>query len=567
MVIGRLLFPHCCCCSYQIPPHSSTFDFSSFSRTSYPWISLRSFSPTRVALHPRLAPSPRRSRLVGATRNRTHRLSPPHTGSEVTPASTSYEPSRVAAVRALRAVRGELAALQLEVAAVREEAAAKQSLTEEVETLRREVAAMREEAAEQQRLADEVASLQLEVASMREVASQKQSLADEVEALQWEVASLRADAAAAKQSLAGEMAVLRQQVYRAWEVAFMRKKDVQRVRGEVEEMKRELAAVKGVIGSDEDDSRDMWHKILAASQEAELELCGEASLTDAVLAHVAGMTRLSTLDLSNSSGFTTHGLQHLYAMPSLTSLILYGTPVGGGGDEAVSLDGIGAASSLDSLVLDNTSVRDGDLEPLTALTSLSDLSLDCCYNLTPALMLHVARLTGLEELSLGGCDMGDEVLPLLTCLRHLCSFTAPRGVTDAGLQHLLALPSLQRLSLCDCLGVTSAGMLHVGRLTSLRALSLPSTRVTNEGLQHLTALTDLVSLVLPPGVTDAGMVHVGRLTGLQVLSVYHTTVGEYGLQHLTALTQLESLDLADDTTIDRHELLTRLGWQDNKRGG
>ncbi|CAI5479417.1 unnamed protein product [Closterium sp. Yama58-4] len=262
----------------------------------------------------------------------------------------------------------------------------------------------------------------------------------------------------ALQEVRSEVAALQREVAAVREEAAEQRRDVQRVRGEVEEMKRELAAVKGLIASDQDESREMWHKILAASQEAELELCGEASLTDAVLAHVAGMTRLSTLDLSNSSGFTTHGLQHLYAMPSLTSLILYGTPVGGGGDEAVSLEGIGAASSLDSLVLDNTSVRDGDLEPLTALTSLSDLSLDCCYNLTPALMLHVARLTGLEELSLGGCDMGDEVLPLLTCLRHLCSFTTPCGVTDAGLQHLLALPSLQRLSLCGCLGVTSAGM-------------------------------------------------------------------------------------------------------------
>ncbi|CAI5518924.1 unnamed protein product, partial [Closterium sp. Naga37s-1] len=340
----------------------------------------------------------------------------------------------------------------------------------------------------------------------------------------------------ALQEVRSELTALLLEVRFVREEAEEQRRDMQRVTGEVEEMKRELAAVKGVIGSEEDESREMWHKILAASQEAELELCGEASLTDAVLAHVAGMTRLSTLDLSNSSGFTTHGLQQLYTLPSLSCLVLYSTPVGGGGDGAVSLEGIGAASGLDSLVLENTSVGDGDLEPLTALTSLSDLSLGCCYNLTPALMLHVARLTGLEDLSLGGCGMGNEVLPLLTCLRHLSSLTAPHGVTDAGLQHLLALPSLQRLSLCDCLGVTSAGMLHVGRLTSLRALSLPNTRVTNEGLQHLTSLTDLISLVLPPG-------------------------------HLTALTRLESLDLRDGSTIDRDELLTRLGWQGNKRGG
>ncbi|CAI5510864.1 unnamed protein product [Closterium sp. Naga37s-1] len=420
-----------------------------------------------------------------------------------------------------------------------------------------------------QAMRSELAALKLEVAAMREVEAEKQSVANQVAALQWEVASVR-EAAAAKQSLADEVAALRQQVFGLWELAGMRTRDVQRLTGEVAEMKRELAAVKGVIGSDEDESRDMWHpvacsfftyvqilhcrcshslsahlppqKILEASQETELKLCEEASMTDAVLAHVAAMTRLSTVDLSRSSGFTTQGLQHLYALPSLTCLILYGTPVGGEGDEAVSLEGIGAASGLDTLILDHTSVADSDLEPLAALTSLTDLSLGNCHNLTPALLAHVGRLTGLEELSLGGCGMGDEVLPLLTCLPRLGTLTAPPGVTDAGLQQLAALPSLRRLSLCGCQDVTSTGMLHVGRLTSLQGLFLRNTRVTNQGLQHLTSLTNLLSLILPSGVTDDGM-------------------------QLTPLTRLWSLDLPDGTSMDHEALLRRLGWEDKKRGG
>ncbi|CAI5950205.1 unnamed protein product [Closterium sp. NIES-64] len=464
--------------------------------------------------------------LVGATRSHAHRLSPPLTVRADT-STTGHGPSRSehehppeprssergmagareeacaagkAATRALQTVRGELAALQWEVAAMREVESQKHSLADQVAALQREVASVREEAAAEQSLADEVAALRREVGSMREVEAQKHSVADDVEALQWEVASLR-EAAAAKQSLADEVAVLRQQVFRVWELAFVQRRDVQQVTGEVEEMKRELAAVKGVIGSEEGESREiLWHapyplffksctviphtpsphiplrpslsahpsppiplrpslsahpsphtpspqKILAASQEAELELCGEASLTDAVLAHVAGMTRLSTLDLSNSSGFTTQGLQHLYALPSLTTLVLCGTPVGWEGDETVSLEGIGAASQLHTLKLDHTSVDDSDLEPLTALTSLTTLSLENCHNLTPALLAHVGQLTGLEELSLSGCAMGDEVLPQLNCLPRLSSLTVPPGVTDAGLQHLAALPALRRLSL------------------------------------------------------------------------------------------------------------------------
>ncbi|CAI5495962.1 unnamed protein product [Closterium sp. Naga37s-1] len=198
------------------------------------------------------------------------------------------------------------------------------------------------------------------------------------------------------------------------------------------------------------------------------------------------MTHLSFIDLSHSSGFTTQGLQHLYALPSLNCLVLCGTAQGG----AVSFEGIATASSLDTLALDNTSVHDAHLQPLTALTSLTMLSLGFCAHLTPAFMLHVGRLTRLKDLSLGGCGMVDNALPLLGCLPRLSMLIVPRGVTDAGLLHLAALPSLQKLFLCGCPAVTSAGMQHIGRLTNLQVLSL-NARVTDQGLQHLTALTNL----------------------------------------------------------------------------
>ncbi|CAI5983819.1 unnamed protein product [Closterium sp. NIES-65] len=150
-------------------------------------------------------------------------------------------------------------------------------------------------------------------------------------------------------------------------------------------------------------------KILAASEETKLEPRNNQYATDAVLAHI-------------------------YSLPSLTYLDLTGTRLGEENDRAISLEGIGAATGLQALVLDETMVRDTDLLHITLLTSLRTLSLNNGDCLTQASMLHVGRLTGLQDLCLGGCSkMGDNVLPLLAGLGHLSSISMPRGVTDAGL--------------------------------------------------------------------------------------------------------------------------------------
>ncbi|CAI5484596.1 unnamed protein product [Closterium sp. Yama58-4] len=68
------------------------------------------------------------------------------------------------------------------------------------------------------------------------------------------------------------------------------------------------------------------------------------------------------------------------------------------------------------------------------------------------------------------------------------------NVTDAGLAHLTGLSSLILLWLSACKGVTNAGMVHVGKLTGLMHLWLHGTAVTDDGLQQLTALTNLRDL-------------------------------------------------------------------------
>ncbi len=63
-------------------------------------------------------------------------------------------------------------------------------------------------------------------------------------------------------------------------------------------------------------------------------------------------------------------------------------------------------------------------------------------------------------------------------------FLGGTQVTDAGLEHLKGLTSLQTLDLGDTF-VSDAGLEHLKGLTSLQNLSLWDTKVTDEGVKKL----------------------------------------------------------------------------------
>ena len=78
------------------------------------------------------------------------------------------------------------------------------------------------------------------------------------------------------------------------------------------------------------------------------------------------------------------------------------------------------------------------------------------------------------------------------------------GATDADLEHLKGLTSIQRLWL-HWTQLTDAGLEHLKGLTRLQTLNLQRTQVTGAGLEHLKGMTNLQSLnLLGAQVTDAG---------------------------------------------------------------
>ncbi|HVX12104.1 MAG TPA: hypothetical protein VHC22_13065 [Pirellulales bacterium] len=140
-------------------------------------------------------------------------------------------------------------------------------------------------------------------------------------------------------------------------------------------------------------------------------------------------------------------------------------------------------------------------------------------------------------------------------------------LTEAGLNHLLALTSLQTLGLGDTQN-TDAGLNHLrGLLPGLQQLYLGGSQVTDAGLAHLQGLTGLQDLSLgSTQVTDAGLTNLQGLTGLQQLTLNNTQVSDAGVAQLRALTSLRGLRLDNtqitDVGLARLQVLTDLRFID-----
>ena len=152
-----------------------------------------------------------------------------------------------------------------------------------------------------------------------------------------------------------------------------------------------------------------------------------SALSDTDLAHLKGLTNLTSLELIHSDSLTDSGLPHMKALTNLSELDLSGNKVTGTG-----LEHLRGLTKLSVLSLRNTEVTDAGLAHLKGLVNLSRL------------------------------DLGDDL------------------ISDSGLLHLHKLTKLSHLDLSRTL-VSDAGLVHLKGLTRLSYLNVNSTRVTDAG--------------------------------------------------------------------------------------
>jgi hypothetical protein len=195
------------------------------------------------------------------------------------------------------------------------------------------------------------------------------------------------------------------------------------------------------------------------------------------------------------------------------------------------------------LDLDRRAVE--DLAPLAALPhdALQGLSFRDTEPTDRALS-HIAGLTGLLGLDLGGTNIGENGLAWLSRL------TALRGLNlrqtradDLSLASVGALDELAWLNLSRT-RIADAGMAHLTRLHKLRNLNLEGTTVSDHGLSKLAGLQGILQLNLTAThVTDSGLRHLSTMTELNFLDLSETSISDAGIPYLLPHKSLRKLDL------------------------
>ncbi len=137
------------------------------------------------------------------------------------------------------------------------------------------------------------------------------------------------------------------------------------------------------------------------------------------------------------------------------------------------------------------------------------------------------------------------------------------SVTDAQLQVIASIGSLEHLTLQACPRVSDAGLSHIRRLTRLQGLNLTTTRVTDVGMENLKDLTDLGFLALnDTRIGDDGLRRLSGLKKIGVLYLNATNTTDAGLAYFEQMTQMQWLDLGStrvsDTGLARLALLSNM---------
>jgi len=122
-------------------------------------------------------------------------------------------------------------------------------------------------------------------------------------------------------------------------------------------------------------------------------------------------------------------------------------------------------------------------------------------------------------------------------------------MTDALLERVSRLATLQALNLGSCRLVTDRGVRHLSRLGALRHLNLAGTAITDNGLEVLRHLPALETINLSwTGVTDAGASHLSACRALRRVELATTRTGDGAIRALAGMTRLQRFFSGNDVT-------------------
>jgi len=140
-------------------------------------------------------------------------------------------------------------------------------------------------------------------------------------------------------------------------------------------------------------------------------------------------------------------------------------------------------------------------------------------------------------------------------------------IDDIELLDLARLPKLTRLDLSHT-RITDEGLLHLAAATQIQDLNLfYAEQITDQGMNAIKGWKNLKRINLRgTQVSDGTLAIVGSMTGLESLDVAYTEITDNGLDALVPLTRLQELSLGrtklSDNALEVLRLLTTLQYLD-----
>ena len=269
-------------------------------------------------------------------------------------------------------------------------------------------------------------------------------------------------------------------------------------------------------------------------------------VTNDTLRQLASCRGLTELQLNTRAESTAEGFAHLPALNSLKRLDVRGPAVPN--DVAAEL---ARCKALESLSIAGSAFSDEGLRRVADLKHLHSLSLYNA-NVSTAGLQHL-KPRRLKTLGLTSCpQLGDDSLDVIGGFSSLVSlWLQDVSLTDAGLEPLNQLGKLQGLGLVNNSHVTGAGFVSLTALNKLRFLRITGENVSNDLFAHLHQLTALEDLTVGSGtqsvnskITDEGIKSIGSTPKLFVISFEGTGITREGLEPLAAQPDLLQVHLS-----------------------
>ncbi len=239
---------------------------------------------------------------------------------------------------------------------------------------------------------------------------------------------------------------------------------------------------------------------------------------------------------------TDNGLKRLRAKGVLQRLTEFGTF---GAITDAGVREFRGLSSLESLVLIETSITDAGLKDIATLENLRTLKVPGS-DISDAGLLHLRALRNLRQLDLSVTPITGAGLEALQGLTHLTdlSLIFAHPFEDRSLKFVGALHSLTSVNLRE----TWSSDAHIGELAhlkNLKSLDVGRTAVTAVGLNKLSGCRELRTLVARETVVGQSLKKLPQFPKLSELDLSYATIADLDLDALVKQAPtLRSLNLA-----------------------